>query len=100
MKCFEMTTESHTEKCLPREKLQDCDDEAWQQLPAVFNGIRCPVATIRNKVESVEVDLSRVGHQLPAGAQGPLLLNFFLPQVTTFHNKLERLSLESLSSLV
>ena len=62
-------SDSHTEKCLPREKLVDCDDSAWEKLPSVFNGIRCPVANVRSKVQSVQVDLTKVEHQLASGYQ-------------------------------
>jgi hypothetical protein len=66
-------SETHTEKCLPRQKLEDCDDSAWKALPAVFTGIRCPAANIKPKVdESTEVDLSQVGggsHDLVDGYQ-------------------------------
>ena len=61
-------SETHTEKCLPREKLEDCDDSAWEQLPAVFTGIRCPAAK-KKEVASQVVDLSNFKPQLPLGFQ-------------------------------
>ena len=61
-------SETHTEKCLPREKLEDCDDSAWEALPKVFTGIKCPNSKPRAGSSPV-VDLSRSSNQLPEGYQ-------------------------------
>ena len=63
-------SETHTEKCLPRQKLEDCDDSAWEALPKVFTGIRCPAVSVKSTDEPAEVVPAEVDLSLGGGGGG------------------------------